>query len=45
MNRRDFLLSIAQMGALVNMAPILAAKAKDDPQWPEMRWWYRSPAS
>src|ERR1035438_3903578 len=45
MNRRDFLLSMAQLGAALNMAPILAPAEKNDSQWPDMRWWYRSPAS
>jgi alpha-L-fucosidase 2 len=45
MNRRDFLLSVAQIGALVNMAPILSSAETNDSQWPDMGWWYRSPAS
>ena len=45
MNRRDFLLSMAQLGAALNMAPILAPAEKNDSQWPDMSWWYRSPAS
>jgi alpha-L-fucosidase 2 len=45
MNRRDFLLSAAQLGAFVNMVPILASAEKNDSRWPDMSWWYRSPAS
>ena len=45
MNRRDFLLSMAQLGAALNTAPILAPAEKNDSQWPDMSWWYRSPAS
>jgi alpha-L-fucosidase 2 len=45
MNRRDFLLSVAQLGTLASMAPILASADEKDPQWPDMSWWYRGPAS
>ena len=45
MNRRDFLLSVAQLGTLASVAPILASADENDPRWPDMSWWYRSPAS
>ena len=45
MNRRQFLLLMAQLGAFANITPPSTFAESKEPEWPEMSWWYRSPAS
>jgi alpha-L-fucosidase 2 len=45
MNRRDFLLFMAQVGAALNIAPMPVSAEPSSSPWPEMNWWYHSPAS
>ncbi len=45
MNRRDFLVTAMQVGALTSMAPATAIGEEAHSEWPEMSWWYQSPAS
>ncbi len=45
MDRRHFLFSMAQLGAFVNFAPVIAPAENSLSGWPDMSWWYRSPAT
>ncbi|WP_348269485.1 glycoside hydrolase family 95 protein [Edaphobacter paludis] len=45
MNRRQFLLYMAQIGALVNIGPLATAADEKHQKWPDMSWWYQTPAS
>lgn len=45
MNRRDFLVSMMQIGALAEMQPVFARAENAQSDWPEMSWWYTSPAT
>lgn len=45
MNRRQFLLYMAQLGALINVGPLATAAGDKHEEWPAMSWWYRNPAS
>lgn len=45
MNRRELLQRTAQLCAYLKLNPLMKQINLDDPKWPDMTWWYRSPAS
>lgn len=45
MNRREFFVTMMQVGAVANMRPIFGRAEEPQSTWPQMGWWYSSPAA